>query len=158
MLVCFTLSLLLLKISLVDCVLECQNGNLLIPDCTCQCNAGFTGSKCETNIDDCSPNPCQNGGTCSDGINMYSCMCNAEFTGYDCETNIDDCSPNPCQNGGTCSDGINMYTCMCAEDFEGENCTDYTGRCFDNYLTGKLASTHVMFSISVCGWIKLNDY
>ena len=63
MLVCFTHSVLLLIISLVDCILECQNGNLSLSNCTCQCNAGFTGSECEMIIDDC----CQNGGTCSDG-------------------------------------------------------------------------------------------
>ena len=84
MLVRLTQTVLLLNISLVDCVLECQNGNLSLPDCTCQCNAGFTGSECETNIDDCLPNPCQNGGNCSDGINMYTCMCAEDFEGENC--------------------------------------------------------------------------
>ena len=31
---------------------------------TCACTAGYTGSICQTDIDDCSPNMCQNGGTC----------------------------------------------------------------------------------------------
>ena len=31
----------------------------------CLCVAGFSGSRCETNINECSPNPCQNGGDCT---------------------------------------------------------------------------------------------
>ena len=31
----------------------------------CLCVAGFSGSRCETNINECSPNPCQNGGNCT---------------------------------------------------------------------------------------------
>jgi len=30
---------------------------------------GFNGTECENNIDDCDPNPCQNGGTCIDEVN-----------------------------------------------------------------------------------------
>ena len=30
--------------------------------------------------------PCQNGGTCSDGVNEYTCGCVAGYTGDDCET------------------------------------------------------------------------
>ena len=26
-----------------------------------------------TDIDDCTPDPCQNGGTCTDGVNDYTC-------------------------------------------------------------------------------------
>ena len=37
-------------------------------------------------IDECSPNPCQNGGVCTDMVNGYSCTCAAGYTGNDCET------------------------------------------------------------------------
>ena len=30
----------------------------------CACASGFSGQSCETNIDDCESNPCQNGGAC----------------------------------------------------------------------------------------------
>ncbi len=72
--------------------------------------------------DDCAPNPCQNGGTCTDGIASYTCACATGFAGTACETNIDECAPNPCQNGGTCIDGIASYTCVCATGFAGANC------------------------------------
>ena len=30
----------------------------------CTCEAGWSGGRCNVNIDDCATNPCQNGGTC----------------------------------------------------------------------------------------------
>ena len=35
-------------------------------------------------IDECSPNPCANGGACTDMINDYNCNCVAGFTGKNC--------------------------------------------------------------------------
>src|SRR5690606_7720839 len=40
------------------------------------------------NIDDCSPNPCLNGGTCKDGVNAFTCQCPSGFTGDRCEFEI----------------------------------------------------------------------
>ena len=37
-------------------------------------------------IDDCAPNPCQNGGTCTDGVDSYNCTCVAGFIGINCGT------------------------------------------------------------------------
>lgn len=36
----------------------------LINDFHCACDSGWTGKTCASNIDDCMPNPCYNGGTC----------------------------------------------------------------------------------------------
>ena len=42
------------------------------PGFECDCNAGYTGEQCDTDIDDCDPSPCENGGTCtvSTSINL----------------------------------------------------------------------------------------
>ena len=41
------------------------------------CSPGFTGSACETNIDECASNPCTGpfAQSCVDGINGYTCNC-----------------------------------------------------------------------------------
>ena len=36
-------------------------------------------------INDCLGSPCNNGGTCKDGLATYSCTCPQGFTGTDCE-------------------------------------------------------------------------
>jgi hypothetical protein len=51
----------------------------------CECVAGYEGVNCDINIDDCNPNPCLNGGICSDGVNSYSCECIDGYNGDNCE-------------------------------------------------------------------------
>ena len=36
--------------------------------------------------DDCNPNPCQNGGSCTDRVNGYRCACEAGYEGATCAT------------------------------------------------------------------------
>ena len=35
-------------------------------------------------IDECSSDPCTNGGTCTDDVNAYSCVCAPGYTGEGC--------------------------------------------------------------------------
>ena len=39
-----------------------------------------------SDIDDCSPNQCQNSGTCVDGVDSFSCTCAVGYEGDLCET------------------------------------------------------------------------
>ena len=64
-------------------------------------------------MNECSSDPCQDGGTCADGVNSCTCTCVTGYNGNKCQNNINECSPNPCLNGGTCNDGINSYTRTC---------------------------------------------
>ncbi len=41
-----------------------------------------------SDIDECSSGPCQNGGTCVDGVNGYTCSCLAGYAGFHCETGL----------------------------------------------------------------------
>ena len=64
--------------------------------------AGYTGAKCETEVDECDSNPCENGGSCTDDVNSFTCDCITGFTGTECEVNIDNCENDPCENSGVC--------------------------------------------------------
>ena len=37
---------------------------------------------------ECKSNPCENGGTCTDGVNSYSCRCPVGYTGSNCQTGV----------------------------------------------------------------------
>uniref|UniRef100_A0A3Q0R3Z7 Delta-like 2 homolog (Drosophila) n=1 Tax=Amphilophus citrinellus TaxID=61819 RepID=A0A3Q0R3Z7_AMPCI len=106
----------------------CKNGGLcedadgFAVEVTCRCLAGFTGLRCETNIDDCLMKPCANSATCIDGINRFSCVCPAGFSGRFCTVNLDDCDSQPCLNGGRCLDRAGGFRCICRPGFTGATC------------------------------------
>ena len=37
-------------------------------------------------VNECGSNPCENGGTCDDGMNEYRCHCVEGYIGANCET------------------------------------------------------------------------
>eukprot|EP00112_Aurelia_sp_Birch-Aquarium-sp1_P010550 Seg2249.2 transcript_id=Seg2249.2/GoldUCD/mRNA.D3Y31 product=Fibropellin-1 protein_id=Seg2249.2/GoldUCD/D3Y31 len=89
----------------------------------CSCDKGWTGKKCEIDIDECQTHPCKNGGSCFQTYNAdYVCECQQGFKGKNCSINIDDCAKNPCCEGSTCIDGINDFTCSCAAGMKGIDC------------------------------------
>lgn len=75
----------------------------------CSCPEGFTGSKehylCDTEVDLCYSDPCQNGGTCMRREGGYTCVCSDSHTGANCETNINKlrpCMSDACEGGLSC--------------------------------------------------------
>ncbi len=107
-----------------NCIENCPQNSNSTEDFVCECLPGYTGGDCSEEIDECSPNPCQNNGNCTDFLNGYNCACDADYTGTNCDANIiDDCDPNPCQNGGDCVDMLSGYNCTCSGGYTGLNCS-----------------------------------
>eukprot|EP00058_Branchiostoma_floridae_P022648 XP_002608138.1 hypothetical protein BRAFLDRAFT_126258 [Branchiostoma floridae] len=95
----------------------CQNGGV----CTscfndsaafCDCPAGLDGKTCEIDIDECASGPCQNGGSCHDGINSYTCQCPIGYQGNHCESETDWCSQVQCPLGFVCQDFTFYFVCV----------------------------------------------
>ncbi len=54
-----------------------DEGNVL----TCECDDGFSGDACETDLEFCITDSCMNGGTCVEGLGTAtSCNCTDGFS------------------------------------------------------------------------------
>ncbi|KAG5893859.1 hypothetical protein JTB14_005468 [Gonioctena quinquepunctata] len=85
-------------------------------------------------IDECTSNPCHNGGTCQDTFNNFICRCPDEWEGPDCSADVNECSRFTgtdlgCQNGATCVNKPGSYECICVGEFVGIHCTRRKADC-----------------------------
>ncbi|XP_034729420.1 von Willebrand factor D and EGF domain-containing protein isoform X1 [Etheostoma cragini] len=116
-----------IQVSVRSC--ECLNGascetNSKLPagsgEYLCVCLHGFTGERCEVDIDDCKPNPCRLG-RCIDAPNSFSCICPPGMTGRTCREDIDECASQPCFPGVGCNNSQGSFTCeVCPQGFSGD--------------------------------------
>lgn len=91
----------------------------------CKCRVGFRGSRCESNINECSSSPCLNNSTCVDLVDGFVCKCPSNFQGVYCERPYDFCqqSTNLCALGATCvSLASGGFKCLCAPNQTGLLC------------------------------------
>ncbi|XP_064600471.1 protein jagged-1-like isoform X2 [Liolophura sinensis] len=95
----------------------------------CSCDAGYTGSHCHDNINDCASEPCHNQGTCIDKVSSFQCLCTEGWEGPVCNINHDDCITKPCRNGGVCTDLVGDFRCQCKDDWKGKTCSLRTSNC-----------------------------
>lgn len=85
----------------------------------CSCPAGFTGTRCEYDIDECLENPCENGGSCYNSPGGFLCHCSEGFSGLHCSIVDNECQRVVCSNGGTCWNIQGGFFCDCRPGYEG---------------------------------------
>ncbi|XP_055589136.1 protocadherin-like wing polarity protein stan isoform X4 [Uranotaenia lowii] len=92
----------------------------------CKCPEGFTGSKehylCDTEVDLCYSDPCQNGGSCIRREGGFTCVCANSYTGVHCEVEIK--KLKPCA-ADTCGEG---YSCL-SHSLNTPHNPSYTSTC-----------------------------
>ncbi|KAL9692813.1 hypothetical protein quinque_000108, partial [Culex quinquefasciatus] len=108
---------------------KCESSGAMGSSCVCQ--AGFTGTFCQHNVNECISNPCKNSGICIDGDADYTCECTPGWTGRTCSERAVQCQPGQCLNGGTCivSPISGISQCRCTLGWGGPFCNEPVDQC-----------------------------
>lgn len=111
----------------------CANGAQCVPlqqgRRKCVCPPGWTGTRCEINVDDCAEEPCLMGAKCTDLVNDFRCECPSGFTGKRCHEKVDQCAGDPCGANGVCVDRLFNYECICHPGWRGDRCNVTVDAC-----------------------------
>uniref|UniRef100_A0A3B4YIZ4 Fibulin 7 n=1 Tax=Seriola lalandi dorsalis TaxID=1841481 RepID=A0A3B4YIZ4_SERLL len=118
----------------------CSQGYHLVGSATrvCRDNGTWTGiSAICKDISECASNPCQNGGTCVEGVNQYKCTCPQNWSGSHCQhhtqTDVNECEVYRLDQGGKlcvheCVNVPGSYHCSCPTGYkllpDGRSCED----------------------------------
>ncbi|CAG5120714.1 unnamed protein product, partial [Candidula unifasciata] len=112
-----------------ECELDttCQNNSTCINSFgsfTCACVEGWTGLRCEEDINECELGHCSNLGTCSNTPGGFQCECPISWQGNRCQEDVNECAMevSPCRNNATCHNMLGGFHCECAEGWTGPLC------------------------------------
>jgi hypothetical protein len=109
-----------------DCNADaCEHGECIdgVDSYTCNCDeTGFTGERCEIEIQNCAQSPCQNEGECTDSGASRTCDCSGTgFEGDSCEDDIDECDTEPCDPLTECNNLAGSFSCTaCPSGYTGD--------------------------------------
>ncbi len=121
----------------------------------CECEPFYFGPQCDERTEYCTPDPCENGGTCINcpEESTYECSCPHTHEGENCETKIlDPCEETSCLSNQTCERINNFrFRCTCPEGYEGDSCEKKIDYCADSpCLNGGTCINHETLYECVC--------
>ena len=108
-----------------------------VENCACECDPGWTGLACSDEIDECDPDPCQNGAPCMDQEADFYCDCSkipGQYGGKFCETQVT-CTQLPCGDDeqNFCNDQsettLSSIQCLCSQTWLGDRCEKDSEQC-----------------------------
>ncbi|XP_063701263.1 protein kinase C-binding protein NELL2-like [Culicoides brevitarsis] len=103
------------------CNQTCLNGGVCTAPGVCNCRAGYIGTSCERDLDECATglHQCKNSTTCINMPGWYYCKCKPGFItkGSDC-MDIDECHLNTssCHPTAKCVNTEGHFECQCTEE------------------------------------------
>ncbi|XP_046547302.1 sushi, von Willebrand factor type A, EGF and pentraxin domain-containing protein 1-like [Haliotis rubra] len=80
------------------CNTVCTHGSYDSSSGGCQCPGGRYGQCCTDVAESCNSNPCQNGATCVNGLELYTCVCPPGWSGVNCEADVQPPVMSGCEN------------------------------------------------------------
>ncbi|KAH8370982.1 hypothetical protein KR093_005865, partial [Drosophila rubida] len=103
----------------------------------------------ESNLqhDECTSNPCKNGGTCHDAYKSFQCVCPPNWQGVTCEDDVNECFDLAstdlavCMNDAQCINTPGSYRCVCRTGYTGVHCRLQHNVCLSNQ-SAELCGSH----------------
>lgn len=99
----------------------------LVGDYKCICHDGFTGKRCDKDIDECASNPCENNGTCiqkSHALQSFFGNLSAPSIEHAIYHEMNQPSETTIMAGISNMSQYAGYTCLCKEEYYGDRCEE----------------------------------